>query len=89
VSLCLVRNFQCPRFIPCPRRFGFPDRRWQLRYGRESISEAYYSARLFPGLFTSIDLQHIANPAYNRDRGPVWVASLRLHLQFGKDVFSH
>jgi high affinity Mn2+ porin len=61
----------------------------KLRYGRESISETYYSARLFPGFFTSLDLQHIANPAYNRDRGPVWVASLRLHVEFGKNAFSH
>ena len=61
----------------------------KLRYGPESISETYYSARLFRGFFTSIDLQHIANPAYNRDRGPVWVASLRLHVEFGKELFSH
>ena len=31
--------------------------------------------------FASIDLQHIANPAYNQDRGPLWVPSLRLHLE--------
>jgi hypothetical protein len=61
----------------------------KLRYGPEGISETYYSARLFPGFFAAIDLQHIANPAYNRDRGPVWVASLRLHLAFGKETFSH
>ena len=56
----------------------------RLRYGPEYISETYYSARVFPGLFATIDLQHVTNPAYNRDRGPVWIGSLRLHLEVGK-----
>jgi high affinity Mn2+ porin len=55
----------------------------KLRYGPETISESYYSARLFPGFFATVDLQRVFNPAYNRDRGPVWVASLRLHLEYG------
>lgn len=59
----------------------------RLRYGPEYVSEAYYSARLLPGLFASLDLQHVANPAYNRDRGPIWIPSLRLHVEFGKDNF--
>jgi high affinity Mn2+ porin len=52
-----------------------------LRYGPETIPEAYYSARLFKGFFASFDLQHVTNPAYNRDRGPVWIPSLRFHLE--------
>lgn len=59
-----------------------------LRYGTERIWESYYSARLVRRLFASLDLQHIANPAYNRDRGPVWVPSLRLHLELAKDAFA-
>lgn len=54
-----------------------------LRYGLETISETYYSAQLVEWLFATLDLQHIANPAYNRDRGPVWVGTLRLHMEFG------
>jgi hypothetical protein len=27
------------------------------------------------------DVQRIWNPGYNRDRGPVWVGSLRLHVE--------
>jgi high affinity Mn2+ porin len=54
-----------------------------LRRGPEYISESYYSARLAPGMFATLDLQHVNNPAYNRDRGPVWVGSLRLHLEWG------
>jgi len=55
-----------------------------LRYGPETVSESYYSACLVKGFFATLDLQHITNPAYNRDRGPVWVGSLRLHMEFGK-----
>jgi high affinity Mn2+ porin len=55
-----------------------------LNYGREIVWESYYSAQVARGVFTSLDLQHVTNPAYNRDRGPVWVASLRLHIEAGK-----
>jgi len=55
-----------------------------LRYGRENIWESYYSARLAPWLFATLDVQHVSNPAYNRDRGPVWVETLRLHIEEGK-----
>jgi high affinity Mn2+ porin len=52
-----------------------------LRYGWETVPEAYYSARLFNGFFATFDVQHITNPGFNRDRGPVWVPSVRLHLE--------
>jgi high affinity Mn2+ porin len=55
-----------------------------LRYGLETASETYYSARVVDWLYATLDLQHINNPAYNRDRGPVWVGTLRLHMEFGK-----
>ena len=61
----------------------------RLTYGRETIWESYYNAKLFPGFFASFDLQRIANPAYNRDRGPVWVPSLRLHLELSRTVLNH
>lgn len=54
-----------------------------LRYGPESVWESYYSARLKPGFFASFDLQHVDNPGYNQDRGPVWIESIRLHLEYG------
>jgi len=60
----------------------------RLRYGPEYISETYYSARMFPGVFASFDLQHVSNPAYNRDRGPVWIPSVRLHIELGKNTFA-
>jgi high affinity Mn2+ porin len=60
----------------------------RLTYAPEYAWETYYSARVLPGFFTSLDVQHIVNPAYNQDRGPVWVWSLRLHIEFGRDLFS-
>ena len=56
----------------------------KLRYGPETVWESYYSARLFRDFFTGLDVQRIWNPAYNRDRGPVWAFSLRLHVEAGK-----
>ena len=53
-----------------------------LNYGRENILETYYTLHVWRGIFTSLDLQHINNPGYNRDRGPVLAAALRLHLEF-------
>jgi high affinity Mn2+ porin len=57
----------------------------RLNYGPEYISESYYNAHLFRGFFASFDLQHVSNPAYNRDRGPVLIPSLRLHMEYGKN----
>ena len=53
-----------------------------LNYGRENIIETYYDAHVWRGVFAAFDLQHINNPGYNRDRGPVLVPGLRLHLEF-------
>jgi high affinity Mn2+ porin len=55
-----------------------------LRYGRETTWESYYSARLFNGFFATLGATHYDNPGYNRDRGPVWVGTLRLHFEIGK-----
>lgn len=53
----------------------------RLRYGRETLVEAYYTARLHRGTFVAADVQLIARPGYNQDRGPITVGSLRLHLE--------
>jgi carbohydrate-selective porin OprB len=55
----------------------------RLTYAPEYVWESYYRVRLLPGLFTSIDVQHVSNPAYNQARGPVWIGSLRFHLELG------
>jgi len=53
-----------------------------LTYGPEEIFEAFYTAHLWRGFYTSADVQHINNPGYNRVRGPVLVAGVRLHVDF-------
>jgi high affinity Mn2+ porin len=59
----------------------------RLQYAPEYVWESYYSARLFPGFFASLDYQHVANPAFNQDRGPVSIYSIRLHWELGKEDF--
>ena len=53
-----------------------------LRYAREDILEAYYTAHLWRGVSASGGLQYIDHPGYNRDRGPVFVEMLRMHVDF-------
>jgi len=60
----------------------------RLNYAPEYVWESYYSARLFPGFFATFDLQHDNNLAFNHDRGPVWIESLRLHMELGLHPWS-
>lgn len=53
-----------------------------LNYRPESIVETYYSWKVLAGLWLTGDYQHIANPAYNADRGPANITSLRVHAEF-------
>jgi high affinity Mn2+ porin len=53
-----------------------------LNYGRENIEESYYNMHAWKGLYFAFDLQHVDSPGYNRDRGPVWVPSVRAHVDF-------
>jgi high affinity Mn2+ porin len=53
-----------------------------LTYGRENIVETYYTVHLWRGIYLAPGLQHINNPGYNRDRGPVTVPSFRAHVEF-------
>jgi len=49
--------------------------------GAEQILETYYDFSPFRWLQLTADYQHISNPAYNRDRGPVSVVGVRVHVQ--------
>ncbi len=53
-----------------------------LNYGRENIVESYYNWHAWRGLFYAADVQYIDHPGYNRDRGPAWVGSARMHVDF-------
>jgi carbohydrate-selective porin OprB len=58
-----------------------------LNYSPEYVWESYYSAHLFHGFTAALDAQHVNNPGYNQDRGPLWIYSLRLHVELSKDDF--
>ena len=51
-------------------------------YRPEQIIESYYQFKFFEHLFLAPDFQYVINPAYNADRGPVSIYSLRVHLEF-------
>jgi high affinity Mn2+ porin len=53
-----------------------------LNYGRENIAESYYTAHVWRGIYAGPGVQHINDPGYNRDRGPVIVPSFRAHVDF-------
>ena len=54
----------------------------QLNYKSEDILEAFYNIKVARYAWVTLDLQHIQNPAYNADRGPVNFAGIRLHTEF-------
>ena len=53
-----------------------------LNYGRENIVESYYTVHAWRGIYFAPGVQHIVDPGYNRDRGPVIVPSFRAHVEF-------
>lgn len=63
--------------------YGFIIGDGALRYSAEAIAEAYYSFKpaQIP-LWLTGDYQFVLHPAYNRDRGPASIFSLRLHTEF-------
>jgi high affinity Mn2+ porin len=63
--------------------YGFIIGDGKLTYGTELIGEIYYKLNAYQNkLFISPDYQFIINPAYNKDRGPVNVLSVRAHVEF-------
>lgn len=54
----------------------------RLDYRPETVFETFYNAKLMNGIWLALDWQQIRAPAYNADRGPARVASLRLHTEF-------
>ena len=54
----------------------------KLNYAREDIVEGYYNLHTWRGLYYALDAQYITHPGYNRDRGPVLVESVRMHVDF-------
>jgi carbohydrate-selective porin OprB len=52
-----------------------------LKYGRENIFETYYTGHLWRGFYAGPDFQFIADPGYNRARGPVFIGGFRVHTE--------
>lgn len=53
-----------------------------LNYGREDTFELYYNAHAWRGLYFAFGSSGIFHPGYNKDRGPVWIPSIRAHMDF-------
>lgn len=51
-------------------------------YAPEAIFETYYNLQMHEHLYLAPDFQFVLNPAYNADRGPVAIFSLRVHAEF-------
>jgi len=63
--------------------YGFLIGDGKLNYDPEMIAEFYYKFNAYQKkFFLSPDYQFIMNPAYNHDRGPVNVFSIRAHIEF-------
>ena len=53
-----------------------------LNYAREDILEGYYNVHAWRGVYYALETQFIDHPGYNKDRGPVLVSALRMHVDF-------
>ncbi len=53
-----------------------------LNRATERVFEVFYSVNLLTTIWLSADYQHISNPAYNADRGPVNILGARVHGEF-------
>ena len=61
--------------------YGFIIGDGALNYGTEQIVETYYNFYLWKIISISPDYQFVLHPAYNKDRGPVHIVGLRLHVE--------
>lgn len=62
--------------------YGFIIGDGKLSYAQEFITEVYYKINAFyPGFWLTPDYQFVLHPAYNKDRGPAHVFSLRAHIE--------
>jgi high affinity Mn2+ porin len=62
--------------------YGFIIGDGRLHYALEEISETYYLIKVSDNVFLSPDFQFVDHPAYNSDRGPVFIFGLRAHIEF-------
>ena len=53
-----------------------------LKRGAESVFEVFYSVNVVDPVWLSVDYQHLTNPGFNADRGPVEIFGGRAHAEF-------
>jgi high affinity Mn2+ porin len=84
VGLAFVANGLGPqhRAYLAAGGLGFELGDGKLNYEPECILETYYNCRVRRGIFVTLDLQGIANPGYNHDRGPAGFIALRTHFEY-------
>jgi high affinity Mn2+ porin len=61
---------------------GILDGDGNLNYGKERALEGYYDHTFPRQIHWALDYQFVANPAFNRDRGPVSIFATRIHWEF-------
>jgi len=62
--------------------FFLGDQQINFKYRPEQVFEIYYSMNVWKDFYATLDYQHMMNPGYNADRGPVDFVALRLHAEF-------
>ena len=84
LGLAYIQNGLAPDHIDylAAGGLGFLIGDGRLNYAPERIVETYYACAFGRYLTAALDAQRIWNPGYNRDRGPVDIYALRLHVQF-------
>jgi hypothetical protein len=53
-----------------------------LHQAAESVLDAFYSFNLARAIWLTADYQHLYNPGFNADRGPVDILGGRVHVEF-------
>ena len=53
----------------------------RINYSPEKASELFYNINFSKYFWFTLDFQHIVDPAYNADRGPVTIYGVRVHAE--------
>ncbi len=54
----------------------------RLNYAPELVTELDHAATVTAAVSVGLDVQYVVNPGYNRDRGPITIYGVRLHVHF-------
>ena len=54
----------------------------KINYSPERVVDIYYQCHAMKSVWLTADYQHLMNPGYNSDRGPVNIYGVRVHLEF-------